>query len=89
MKAAQKFFHRYIFSTIGILALFFAINVLLVASYFVIASLNGVADSNFPMDKFSQHITMQKNVFWMLSILKYNGWRIKAPCITRLSQSRW
>ena len=59
MKAAQKFFHRYIFSTIGILALFFAINILLVASYFVIASLNGVADSNFPMDKFSQHITMQ------------------------------
>ena len=59
MKAAQKFFHRYIYSTIWILALFFAINVLLVASYFVIASLNGVADSSFPMDKFSQHITVQ------------------------------
>lgn len=62
MKSAKKFFRRYIYSTAGILALFFVINLLLVASYFLIASLNEVADSYFPLEKFSQQISCQKDV---------------------------
>ncbi len=58
MNEVRRFFRRYIGSTIGILVLFLAINVLLVALYFAIASLNGVADSKFPIERFSQDITM-------------------------------
>lgn len=56
MNTAERFFRRYIFSTIGIIALFFAVNLLLLGSFFIIAYLNGVADSNFPIEDFSSHI---------------------------------
>lgn len=56
MNTVERFFRRYIFSTIGIIALFFAVNLLLLGSFFIIAYLNGVADSNFPIEDFSSHI---------------------------------
>lgn len=56
MNTAERFFRRYIFSTIGIIALFFAVNLILLGSFFIIAYLNGVADSNFPIEDFSSHI---------------------------------
>ena len=59
MNTVERFFRRYIFSTIGIIALFFAVNVLLVGMFFIIAYLNGVADSNFPIEDFSNHIIVE------------------------------
>ena len=59
MNAVERFFRRYIFSTIGIIALFFAVNLLLVGMFFIIAYLNGVADSNFPIEDFSNHIVVE------------------------------
>ncbi len=59
MNSAERFFRRYIFSTIGIIALFLAVNLLLVGIFFMIAYLNGVADSNFPIEDFSNHITVK------------------------------
>lgn len=56
MNTAERFFRRYIFSTIGIIALFFAVNLILLGNFFIIAYLNGVADSNFPIEDFSSHI---------------------------------
>lgn len=56
MNTVERFFRRYIFSTIGIIALFFAVNLILLGSFFIIAYLNGVADSNFPIEDFSSHI---------------------------------
>lgn len=57
----KRFFRRYIFSTIGIIALFFAVNLLLVlmGAFFIITYLNGVADSIFPIEDFSNHIITQ------------------------------
>ena len=59
MNTVERFFRRYIFSTIGIIALFFAVNLLLVGMFFIIAYLNGVADSNFPIEDFSNHIIVE------------------------------
>lgn len=57
MNTAERFFRRYIFSTIRIIVLFLAVNVLLAGTFFFIAYLNGVADSNFPIEDFSSHVT--------------------------------
>ena len=59
MNTVERFFRRYIFSTIGIIALFFVVNLLLVGMFFTIAYLNGVADSNFPIEDFSNHIIVE------------------------------
>lgn len=59
MNTVERFFRRYIFSTIGIIALFFVVNLLLVGIFFTIAYLNGVADSNFPIEDFSNHIIVE------------------------------
>lgn len=58
MNTVERFFRRYIFSTIGIIALFFAVDLLLLGSFFIIAYLSGVADSNFPIEDFSNHIVL-------------------------------
>ena len=49
MKSIECFFRRYILSTIGILILFFLLNILLLGAYFVIAGLGNVKNSNFPI----------------------------------------
>ena len=48
MNKFERFFRRYIFSTVGIILLFLFVNILLVASFFVIAYLGNVKNSNFP-----------------------------------------
>lgn len=60
MKQINRFFHRYIVSALGILLLFFAINLALIAFFFLMISLNGAKDSSFPMEHFSGLIE-QKN----------------------------
>lgn len=57
MNTAERFFRRYISSTIGILVLFVAVNLLLVGAYFAIAYFDNVASSHFPVEDFSSHIT--------------------------------
>lgn len=61
MNTIKRFFRRNIFSTIRIIALFFAVNLLLllVGAFFIITYLNGVADSIFPIEDFSNHIIIQ------------------------------
>lgn len=59
MNTVERFFRRYIFSTIRIIALFFAVNILLLGGFFIIAYLSGVADSNFPIEDFSNHIVFE------------------------------
>lgn len=56
MNKSERFFRRYIFSTVGIIILFLLVNILLVASFFVVAYLGNAKNSNFPIEDFSQHI---------------------------------
>ena len=56
MNKFERFFRRYIFSTVGIILLFLFVNILLVASFFVIAYLGNVKNSNFPIEDFSKHM---------------------------------
>lgn len=53
MKPIDRFFRRYILSVIGILLLFFVINIVLIGILFLTSYLNGVKDSVFPMERFS------------------------------------
>ena len=63
MNASERFFRRYIFSTVGIVVLFLTVNVALVASYFVIAYFGNVATSNFPIEDFSNHVVAENGQF--------------------------
>ena len=60
MKPIDRFFRHYILSVIGILLLFFVINIVLIGILFLTSYLNGVKDSVFPMERFSNLIE-QKN----------------------------
>ena len=59
MNAVERFFRRYILSTVGILVLFFTVNLLLLGTFALILYLNGAADSSFPTEEFSGHIVLQ------------------------------
>lgn len=59
MNSTERFFRRYIFSSIGIVVLFLIVNVLLIGSYLAVAYLENVADSNFPIENLSNHITLK------------------------------
>ena len=59
MNAVERFFRRYILSTVGILVLFFIVNLLLLGTFALILYLNGAADSSFPTEEFSGHIVLQ------------------------------
>ena len=63
MNASERFFRRYIFSTVRIIVLFLAVNIILVASYFVIAYFGNVATSKFPIEDFSNHVTVSNGEF--------------------------
>ena len=54
MNATERFFRRYIFSSIGIVVLFLTVNVLLVGSYLAVAYLENVAD--FTVDVLNEGI---------------------------------
>lgn len=59
MNTAKRFFRRYIFSTVRIVILFLAVNIILVAVYFVIAYFGNVATSNFSIEDFSNHVVLE------------------------------
>ena len=59
MNKFERFFRRYIFSTVGIILLFLFVNILLVASFFVIAYLGNVKNSNFRLRIF-QNISRKR-----------------------------
>ena len=50
MNAVERFFRRYILSTVGILVLFFTVNLLLLGTFALILYLNGAAYSSFPTE---------------------------------------
>ncbi|WP_320920554.1 sensor histidine kinase [Eisenbergiella porci] len=59
MKQVERFFRRYIFSIVGILLAFFAVNLILLLVLFSAALLNEKTMGNFPISTFSEHISMQ------------------------------
>lgn len=63
MNKPERFFRRYIISIIGIIILFLFVNTLLVASFFAVAYLGNVKNSNFPIEDFSDHITETNGQF--------------------------
>lgn len=56
MKTVDRFFHRYILSSIGILLLFFAINIIFAILFLFIFYLSGAKDSTFQMEQLSELI---------------------------------
>ena len=62
MNPVQRFFRRYIFSTIGILALFFVVNIALVLSV-MIAGYMSWTDNGLSVRSVSSHVTEQGGVW--------------------------
>ena len=58
MNPVQRFFRRYIFSTVGILALFFAVNIALVLGVMVAGYMRGT-DNGLSVREVSGHVTEQ------------------------------
>ena len=62
MNPVQRFFRRYIFSTIGILALFFMVNIALVLSVMTAGYMSGT-DNGLSVREVSGHVTEQGGVW--------------------------
>ena len=62
MNPVQRFFRRYIFSTIGILALFFLVNLLLILSLLISGCMSG-AQGGLSVQALSGHVTRQNGVW--------------------------
>ena len=62
MNPVQRFFRRYIFSTIGILTLFFAVNIALVLGVMVAGYMSGT-DNGLSVREVSGHVTQQGGVW--------------------------
>lgn len=62
MNPVQRFFRRYIFSTIGILALFFVVNIALVLSVMIAGYMSGT-DNGLSVRSVSSHVTEQGGVW--------------------------
>ena len=58
MNAVRRFFRRYIFSTIGIVILFLAVNIALFFTVLIIGSMSG-SDVYFSVETFSNHVVRQ------------------------------
>ena len=58
MNAVRRFFRRYIFSTIGIVILFLAVNIALFFAVLIIGSMSG-SDVYFSVETFSNHVVQQ------------------------------
>lgn len=56
MTQVQRFFRRYVFTSIGIFLLFLVANILIIGGFFLASYLAGAADSRFPMQEFSDDI---------------------------------
>lgn len=59
MNSVKHFFRRYIFSTVGIIALFFMINILLLGMLNFILYLDGATNSHPVIEELSNHITLK------------------------------
>lgn len=62
MNPVQRFFRRYIFSTIGILALFFVVNIALLLSIMIAGYMSGT-DNGLSVREVSGHVTEQNGVW--------------------------
>ena len=58
MNTIQRFFRRYIFSTVGIVLLFLFVNIALIFTILVVGSMSN-SDVVFSVRQFSDHITKQ------------------------------
>lgn len=59
MEQVRRFFHRYVFSTAGILLLFFTVNLFLFIGLLCAIDLSGAKMDNFPISTFSEHVSVQ------------------------------
>lgn len=62
MNAVQRFFRRYIFSTIGIVLLFFGVNLLLIIGIMLLGSASG-SDTSFSVEEFSDQLSFQNGAW--------------------------
>lgn len=62
MNTIERFFRRYIFSTVGILLLFFFANAFLMLILLSVLHFGGVLDGGFPVEEFSEHISSQNGI---------------------------
>lgn len=58
MNAVQRFFRRYILSTVGIVLIFFAVNIALLFVIIIAGGMSG-ADTSFSVRDFSDHVVLQ------------------------------
>ena len=58
MNTVQRFFRRYIFSTVGIMILFLTVNIVLFLAIIIVGSMSG-SDAAFSVSVFSDHIVLQ------------------------------
>ena len=58
MNAVQRFFRRYILSTVGIVLLFFAVNIALLFVIIIAGGMSG-ADTSFSVRDFSDHVVLR------------------------------
>ena len=58
MNTVQRFFRRYIFSTVGIMILFLAVNIVLLFAIMIAGNMSG-SDTSFSVSDFSDHIVFQ------------------------------
>lgn len=58
MNTVQRFFRRYIFSTVGIMILFLTVNIVLFLAITIVGSMSG-SDAAFSVSDFSDHIVLQ------------------------------
>ncbi len=58
MNTVQRFFRRYILSTVGIVLLFFAVNIALLFVIIIAGGMSG-ADTSFSVRDFSDHVVLQ------------------------------
>lgn len=58
MNAVQRFFRRYIFSTVGIVILFLAVNIALFFAIVITGSMSGT-DTSFSVRDFSNHVVLR------------------------------
>lgn len=62
MNTIERFFRRYIFSTVGILLLFFFANAFLMLILLSVLHFGGALDGGFPVEEFSEHISSQNGI---------------------------
>lgn len=58
MNTVQRFFRRYIFSTVGIMILFLAVNIVLLFTIMIVGNMSG-SDTALSVSDFSDHIVLQ------------------------------